>query len=241
MRACRRRSPRGDRDDLAAIGRAPTVDWRPLAARPVSDRTHRPSRHPDSGWPRFWAPAHRADLHLAKPRFGKRVTRSAWQRATPAPRRPLWRGACSATASPRVPAALAGRRARGSIRTERSAAVGSLGRGLVVVGAIYMKVGVPVIVHDLVSPEKPTSARFTSFGVLSRLCLVGFTGPRDDRRTRFAVVSLSGRIPSGGTRSKFSARRAGVLRVPPSSRPLSTGVLHKAARMIYISYVRVGR
>ncbi|WCD91144.1 hypothetical protein KPP03845_200105 (plasmid) [Streptomyces xanthophaeus] len=106
---------------------------------------------------------------------------------------------------------------------------------------LAMEVGALVIVHDLVSPEKPTTARFVSFGALSSACLIRFTGPRDARRTGFTVVSPSGRIPSGGTRFKIYARRAGTNRFLAASRTLSADCLRKAAEMISISSVRAGR
>lgn len=56
-----------------------------------------------------------------------------------------------------------------------------------------------------------------------------------------AAVVLHSSVPQGGTRSQISARQAGANRALATSRTLSTGCLRKAAKMISISYLRVGR
>nr|BFD88465.1 hypothetical protein StreXyl84_78660 [Streptomyces sp. Xyl84] len=56
-----------------------------------------------------------------------------------------------------------------------------------------------------------------------------------------AAAMLPSPVPWGGTRSKVSSRRAGGIGGLATSRTLSTGGLRKAAEMISLSSVRVGR
>lgn len=111
-----------------------------------------------------------------------------------------------------------------------------------------MKVGVLAIVHDLVSPEKPTDACFAPYRAFLGFCLIGFTGPRNARRTPVVILLaapatavLGGSIPWGGTRSEVPARPAGGNGALAAQPTLSTGCLRKAAEMISISFVWVGR
>lgn len=109
---------------------------------------------------------------------------------------------------------------------------------------------------DVVSPEKLHPRRFAGkrtpedpFAPYSRpfaYCRSEGTFPgHPAARRAFAAapvtVMVRSSIPLGGMESKTLCRLPGALRVLAAARPLSTGVLRKAARMIYISYVRVGR
>lgn len=161
--------------------------------------------------------------------------------------------------------------ARGSVRTERSAVVGSLGRGLVAVGAIHMKVGVPAIVHEIGVPCQLDRVRFGLIRASDASRVTGSAAPvcpfhginHEDswgwsvtpapvRRTYSergtpvllavpAAAVLWGCVPWGGTGSEVSARQAGGTGVLAAPRTLSTGGLRKAARMISFSFVRAGR
>ncbi|MFE6270450.1 hypothetical protein ACFVQ9_16910 [Streptomyces goshikiensis] len=127
-----------------------------------------------------------------------------------------------------------------------------------------MKVGVFVIVPDLVSPEKSSPARFgmvRTFGdfhvteqasPIRHFAAFGQevalpVGSHDLILSTKSVRPLvsggvrEGVVPCGGTGSKILARLAGAIEVLATARPLSTGVVRKAAEMISICSIRAVR
>ena len=149
--------------------------------------------------------------------------------------------------------------------------VGSLGGGLVAVGAIYMKVGVPAIVHEIDVPCQLDCARFTPVRASRASRVTGFARPvcpaqgishedpsewsvtpppvPDAFTERGSSVHLAapaaavlrGCVPWGGTRSEVVARQAGEIRGITAARQPSTGNLRMAAEMISYSLLQAGR